>query len=111
MSDPLPLPFEIPRFHQVARILLVNSCSRGTYGYIRLNKGVRWNYRGTKEGVGWSVGRKTKASRTFHRSNHLVEDGVLSGRRLYGRQLSLILPAEVYAKWRSGTKRVSHCCA
>src|SRR3974390_3447981 len=110
MRYPLPLPLEIPRFHRVAGILHVNSCSRGTYRYIRLNKGVRREFWRTEEGVGWSVGRETKASRTFHRSNHLGEDGVVSGRRLHGRQFSLILPAEVYAKARSSTKRVSHGC-
>ena len=51
---------------------------------------------GLDGGVGGQMGKKWRTSMTHHRSNHLLGIGVLSGCRLVGRQLSLILPRPVY---------------
>jgi len=45
------------------------------------------------------MGKKARRNVTHHRSNHLLGMWVVSGCRLRGRQLSLLLPRVVYEDW------------
>src|SRR5271165_3700256 len=51
-------------------------------------------------GIGAELGKTTRTNMTQHRSNHLLGIRVVSGGRLLGRQLSLILPQAVYDEGR-----------
>jgi hypothetical protein len=46
------------------------------------------------------MGKKSRTNMTHHRSNHLLGMRVMSGFRLRGRQLSLMLPSVVYEGYR-----------
>ena len=49
--------------------------------------------------VSGEMGEKSRTNMTHHRSNLLLGMQVVSGCRLQGRQLSLILPVTVYEEW------------
>ena len=66
---------------------------------------------GTNGGVGGQMGKKSRPNMTYHRSNHLLGIGVVSGCRLQGRQLSLILPKVVYEEfWKTPSEFVTDQC-
>ena len=101
MSDntyPFPLPPEIPHFHGVTENFRANSCRRESYRQIPLNKGVTGDVRGRDGRLGGEMSKNATASRASHRSNRLLGMRVVSGCRVQGRQLSLILPRGVYGQ-------------